>query len=186
MNSDQILSESRDKMEKGVEFFRESLNGLRTGRVSPALVENIRVDAYGSPMPLNQLASISVPEPRTLLVKPFDPSMCTAIEKGILKGDIGIMPETDGKVVRLAVPMMSQEQRDKMTGRVKELAEQARVVVRNIRRDQNKAAETARKASELSEDLERDLKDEIQKLVKSMESEIDQIAAARTKEIQES
>lgn len=185
MSSEQILAESRDKMEKGVEFFNENLKGLRTGRVSPALVENIRVDAYGSPTPLNQIASISVPEPRMLVVKPFDPSMCTAIEKGILKGDIGITPETDGKVVRLPVPMMSQEQRDKMAGRVKDLAEQARVTVRNIRRDQNKAAETARKASELSEDQERDLKDEIQKLVKAMETEIDNISAARTKEIQE-
>ena len=111
--------------------------------------------------------------------------MCTAIEKGILKGDIGITPETDGKVVRLNVPMMSQEQRDKMGGRVRELAEQARVTVRNIRRDQNKLAETARKDSELSEDQERDLKEDIQKLVKAMEAEIDTIAAARTKEIQE-
>ncbi len=185
MTSEQILADSRDKMQKGLEFFEESLKGLRTGRVTPALVENIRVDAYGSPMPLNQLASISVPEPRMLLVKPFDPSMCTAIEKGILKSDIGITPETDGKVVRLPVPMMSQEQRDKMAGRVKELAEQARVTMRNIRRDQNKVAETARKSSELSEDQEHDLKEDIQKLLKDMEGSIDTLAAARTKEIQE-
>lgn len=185
MTTEEILAESKDKMQKGLEYFEETLKGLRSGRVTPALVDNIRVDAYGSPTPLNQIASVSVPEPRMLLVKPFDPSMCTAIEKGILKGDIGITPETDGKVVRLNVPMMSQEQRDKMGGRVRELAEQARVTVRNIRRDQNKLAETARKDSELSEDQERDLKEDIQKLVKAMEAEIDTIAAARTKEIQE-
>ena len=185
MSSEAILAESRDKMDKGLEFFKENLKGLRTGRVSPALVDNVRIDAYGSPTPLNQIASVSVPEPRMLLVKPFDPSMCTAIEKGILKSDIGITPETDGKVVRLPVPMMSQEQRDKMAGRVKELAEQARVTMRNIRRDQNKAAETARKASELSEDQEHDLKDEIQKLLKDMESNIDAVSDERIKEIQE-
>jgi len=186
MSTQTILAESREKMKKGLEFFKDSLKGLRTGRVTPAFVENVRVDAYGSPMPLNQIASISVPEPRLLVVKPFDPSMCTAIEKGILRSDIGITPETDGKVVRLPVPMMSQEQRDKLSHRVKDLAEQARVTMRNIRRDQNKAAETARKASQLSEDEERHLKDEIQKLLKATESEIDALAAARSKEIQES
>ena len=186
MTSDQILADSKDKMQKGLEFFEESLKGLRTGRVTPGLVENIRVDAYGSPMPLNQLASISVPEPRMLLVKPFDPSMCTAIEKGILKSDLGITPETDGKVVRLNVPMMSQEQRDKMAGRVKDLAEQARVSVRNIRRDQIKAGESAKKDGGLSDDQEHDLKDEITKLVKDMEGEIDKLSDARIKEIQDS
>ncbi len=185
MAESDLIRETRDKMKKGVDFFHDGLRGLRTGRPTPALVENIRVDAYGSPMPLNQLASIGVPDPHTLVVKPFDPSMCAAIERAILTSNIGITPTSDGKVVRLPIPMMSQEQRDKMAGRVKELAEHARVTVRNIRRDQNKAAETARKASELSEDQERDLKDEIQKLVKSMESEIDKIAAERTKEIQE-
>lgn len=180
-----ILDETRDKMKKSVEVLGEKLKGLRTGRVTPALVDNVTVDAYGSPMPLNQLATIGVPEPRMLLVKPFDPSMCTAIEKGILKSDLGITPETDGKVVRLNVPMMSQEQRDKMAGRVKDLAEEARVSVRNIRRDQNKVAESARKASELSEDQERDTKDEIQKITKEIEGEIERLSADRVKEIQE-
>ena len=183
MTGDTILAETRDKMRKGVDFFSESLKGLRAGRVTPALVDSVRVDAYGSPMPLNQLATVSVPEPRQLLVKPFDPSMCTAIEKGILKSDLGITPETDGKVVRLNVPMMSQEQRDKMAHRVKELAEQARVTVRNIRRDQNKVAESA---DDLSEDQAHDVKDEIQKLTKEMESEIESLAEARVAEIQDS
>lgn len=183
MTGDTILAEARDKMRKGVDFFGESLKGLRAGRVTPALVDSVRVEAYGSPTPLNQLATISVPEPRQLLVKPFDPSMCTAIEKGILKSDLGITPETDGKVVRLNVPMMSQEQRDKMAHKVKDLAEQARVTVRNIRRDQNKVAEGH---DELSEDQVRDLKDEIQKLTKDMETEIDKLADARVSEIQDS
>lgn len=186
MTGDTILADSRDKMRKGVEFFGENLKGLRAGRVTPALVDNVRVDAYGSPMPLNQLATVSVPEPRQLLVKPFDPSMCTAIEKGILKSDLGITPETDGKVVRLNVPMMSGEQREKMAGRVKDLAEQARVTVRNIRRDQNKEIEAARKDGDLSEDQEHDLKEEINKLTKEMEAQIEKLQDARIKEIQDS
>ena len=179
-----LVKDTRAKMHKGVEYFEESLRGLRTGRPTPALVEGIRVEAYGSPMPLNQVATISVPDPRTLVVKPFDPSMCTAIEKAILKSDIGITPTTDGKVVRLPIPMMSQEQRDKMTHRVKDLAEQARVTVRNIRRDQNKAAEAALKEGQLSEDQEHDVKDAIQKATKDAETDIDRIAQARIEEIQ--
>jgi ribosome recycling factor len=176
-----LSKETRDKMTKGVDFFHDGLRGLRTGRPTPALVENIRVDAYGSPMPLNQLASIGVPDPHTLVVKPFDPSMCAAIEKAILKSDIGITPASDGKVVRLPIPMMSQEQRDKMTARVKDLAEEARVAVRNIRRDQNKAAE----AAGLAKDVEHDTKEDIQKITKQMEAEIDSISEVRIKEIQE-
>jgi len=179
-----LIQETREKMAKGVDFFHDGLRGLRSGRTTAALVENIRVDAYGSPMPLNQLATISVPDQRTLLVKPFDPSMCGAIEKAILKSDIGITPASDGKLLRLPVPMMSQEQRDKMTHRVRELAEQARVTVRNIRRDQNKAVEAAAKAGQLSQDQEHDLKESIQKLTKEMEAEIDKITDARVEEIQ--
>lgn len=182
MNADAVLKDSRLKMKKGLDFLAENLRGLRAGRVTPALVESVRVEAYGSPMPLNQIATISMPEPRQLLVKPFDPSMCTAIEKGILKSDLGITPATDGRVVRLNVPMMSQEQRDRMAHRCKELAEQARVTVRNIRRDQNKAVEGA---SDLSEDQVRDLKESIQKLTKDMEAEIDKLQNARIQEIQE-
>ncbi len=186
MSAEAILKDSKEKMQKGIDFFGENLKGLRAGRVTPALVDSVRVDAYGSPMPLNQVATISMPEPRQLLVKPFDPSMCTAIEKGILKSDLGITPATDGKVVRLNVPMMSQEQRDKMSARVKELAEQARVTVRNIRRDQNKATDATAKDHELSEDQARDLKDEIQTLTKNSEAEIDKLADARVQEIQDS
>jgi len=181
MSDKAIVDDTREKMHKGVEFLAQSLKGLRTGRPTPALVENIRVEAYGNPMPLNQVATISVPDPRQLLVKPFDPSTCTAIEKAILKSDVGITPETDGKVVRLNIPPMSQEQRDKLAAKVKDLAEEARVTLRNIRRDQNKVAEGAG----LSEDVERDTKDDIQKVLKDTEAEIDKVAAERVKAIQE-
>ncbi len=186
MSESQLVKDTRDKMRKGVDFFVDNLRGLRSGRPTPALVENIRVDAYGSPMPLNQLATISVPDPRTLVVKPFDPSMCASIEKAILKSDIGITPASDGKLVRLPVPMMSGEQREKLVHRVKDLAEQARVAVRNVRRDQNKTAETMLAGGELSEDDERRAKEAIQKLTKEIEGEIDKLSNARIAEIQES
>jgi ribosome recycling factor len=181
-----IVKDTRDKMKKAVEFFADGLKGLRTGRPSPALLDHVKVDAYGSPMPMNQVASVSVPDPRTLMIKPFDPSLCAAIEKAVLKSDLGIMPASDGKVVRLAIPMMSQEQRDKMTHRVKDLAETARVTVRNIRRDQNKAAETALKGGAMTEDQERQAKESIQKVLKEIETEIDHVVDARIKEIQSS
>jgi ribosome recycling factor len=181
-----IVREAREKMKKGVDFFADSLKGLRTGRPTPALVEHVKVDAYGSPMPLNQVASVSVPDPRTLLIRPFDPSLCTAIEKAILKSDLGITPASDGKAVRLAIPMMSQEQRDKMTHRVKDLAEQARVTLRNIRRDQIKLADAALAASQLTDDQDRQAKDDIQKVLKEMETEIDKVVDTRIREIQSS
>ncbi len=185
MSADAIIGDARDKMSKGVEFFEQGLRGLRTGRATPALVENVKVDAYGSPMPMNQVATINVADARSLVVKPFDPSMCPAIEKAILKSDIGITPESDGKIVRLNIPMMSQEQRDKMAGRVKDLGEEARVTLRNIRRDQNKAIEAAKSDGDLSEDLEHDAKEEINKLIKEYEGQIDAVGKARIKEIQD-
>ena len=181
-----VVKEARDKMKKAVDFFGENLKGLRTGRPSPALVENIKVDAYGSPMPMNQLATISVPDPRTLMIKPFDPSLSPAIEKAILKSDIGITPASDGKVIRLPIPMMSGEQREKLSHRVKDLAEQARVAVRNVRRDQNKAAEVALAGGALTEDQERQAKEGIQKATKDLEAEIDKLVASRIQEIQSS
>jgi ribosome recycling factor len=184
MSEPPLVKEAREKMKRAVDFFGDNLKGLRTGRPSPALVENIKVDAYGSPMPLNQLATITVPDPRTLVIKPFDPSMCPSIEKAVLKSDIGITPASDGKLIRLPIPMMSQEQRDKLSHRVKDLAEQARVAVRNVRRDQNKAAEVALTEGRLTEDQERQAKDGIQKVTKELEGEIDKLAAARTQEIQ--
>ena len=181
-----LNAEVKKRMDGAIEHVRKELSGLRTGRASVSLLDPVQVEAYGTTMPLNQVASVSVPDPRTLMIKPFDPSLCTAIEKAVLKSDLGITPASDGKVVRLAIPMMSQEQRDKMTHRVKDLAEQARVTVRNIRRDQNKVAETAFKGGELTEDQDRLAKEAIQKVLKEMETEIDHVVDGRIKEIQSS
>lgn len=177
----QIIEEARDKMKKGVAHFQDETKGLRSGRASPALVENLRVDYYGSPTPLKNIASITIPEPRALLIKPFDVSALKEIEKAIQKSELGINPQMDGKVLRLTVPELSEEQRNKLVGRIKEMSEQARVALRNLRRDLNKKIDE----SELTDDEVTKAKDEVQKLLKTSETDIDQQVAAKKKEILE-
>ena len=141
---------------------------MRTGRAHPGLVEGVRVDYYGSPTPLKQIANVSAPEADMLVVKPFDPSCIGDIEKGILKSDLGISPMNDGKLVRLKIPPLSEERRKKLVHRAKEVAEETRVSIRNVRRDANKHADAEQKAGNMSEDGHHGLKDEIQELTKRM------------------
>ncbi|MFG0316195.1 MAG: ribosome recycling factor [Planctomycetota bacterium JB042] len=182
MNYDQILRETKDKMRKGVEHFQDEIRGLRSGRATPAMVEHLKVEAYGSPTPLNQLASIAIPEPRAIVIKPYDQSILKDIEKAIQVSDLGINPQSDGKVVRLTVPEMSEEQRKKMVGRIKDLSEASKVSLRNIRRDMNKRADESK---ELTDDDVTAAKDEIQKVLKSSESEVEELFKAKTTEIME-
>ncbi len=177
----QIIDETKDKMKKAIAHFHDETKGLRSGRASPALVENIRVDYYGSPTPLKNLASITIPEPRSLMIKPFDVSAVKEIEKAIQKSEVGITPQSDGKVVRLTVPEMSEEQRNKLVGRVKEMSEQTKVSLRNLRRDQVKKVEE----SELTDDEIERGKEEIQKILKASEAEVDAVLGAKKKEILE-
>lgn len=177
----QLIDETKDKMKKAVVHLQEEIKGLRSGRATPALVENIRVDYYGSPNPLKNLASITIPEPRSLLIKPFDVSSVKDIERAIQKSELGITPQSDGKVVRLTVPEMSEEQRNKLVARVKEMAEQTKVVIRNLRRDQMKKVEE----SELTDDEIERGKEEIQKVLKTSETEVEGTFAAKKKEILE-
>ncbi len=182
---DQILSETKEKMKKGLDHLQNELKGLRSGRATSALVENIRVDYYGSKTPLNQVSSISVPDPRSIVVKPFDVSSIKDIEKAIQVSDLGITPQNDGKIIRLQVPMFSEEQRRKMVARVKEMAEETRVTLRNVRRDSIKTAEGAKKDSELTEDDLKSIKDDIQDILKENEKEIDELFESKSKEIME-
>ncbi|MCS6977459.1 MAG: ribosome recycling factor [Gemmatales bacterium] len=183
MTSDEILMDAEERMEKAVNFLREELKGIRTGRASPALVETLRIEYYGSPTPLRQLASISAPEATQLLIKPYDPGCLKDIEKAILASGLGLTPSNDGKVIRLNIPPMSGEQRAKMTARVKKLAEEAKVSIRNIRRDANKSFDAEEKAKTLTED-ERDAgKEEVQKLTDKYEDMVDQLAQKKTAEI---
>jgi len=177
----QLIDELKDKMKKAVVHFQDETKGLRSGRASAALVENIRVDYYGSPTPLKQLASITIPEPRSLTIKPFDVGAVKEIEKAIQKSEVGITPQSDGKVVRLTVPEMSEEQRNKLVARVKEMSEHAKVALRNLRRDQLKKVEE----STLTEDEMEKAKEEIQKLLKTSETDVEQVLSAKKKEILE-
>ncbi len=185
MTSEEILFDCEERMEKAVNVFRDELRGLRTGRATPALVDTIRVEYYGSPTPLKQLAQISTPDPQQNIIRPFDAGSLKDIEKAIRSSDLGMAPNNDGKMIRLQVPAMSGEQRQKMVTRIKKSAEEAKVAIRNIRRDANKNYDTAEKNKEMTED-ERDAgKEEVQTLLKRYEEKIGEMADKKSKEVLE-
>ena len=162
MDGDDILLDVEERMEKTVDRLKHNLAGIRTGRANPGLVDTLRVDAYGSPTPLRQLANVGAPEPTQIVIRPFDPTTIKDIEKAILASDLGYNPQSDGRLIRINVPPLSGEVRRKMVMRIKELAEEGKVSIRNIRRDGNKAADTAEKEKVLSLRLVcRDLRIEI-------------------------
>ncbi len=185
MSYDDVVLETEDKMDKTVEVLKEQTKGIRTGRATPGLVESVKVDYYGTPTRLKELAVISVPDPRTLLVKPFDPSSVGTIEKALQKSDTGLTPMSDGKMIRLSVPPLSGERRQKLVGQVKELSENSKVSLRNVRRDANKDAEKLEKDALITEDQHHKLKEEIQNLLKSHEKKVDDLVEAKRKEILE-
>lgn len=185
MSQDTILKETNERMDKAVKHLQDMLRSVRTGQASASLVENIRVDYYGSPTPIAQLGSISIPEPRQILIKPFDASVLQEISKAIMKSDLGINPQNDGKVLRLQLPQLSGDQRKKYAVKVKEMCEETRIALRNVRRDMNKAADAEHKGGELTEDVNKKLHDEIQKLLKDHETSVDQIHEKKTHEIME-
>ena len=168
MDGDDILLDVEERMEKTVDRLKHNLAGIRTGRANPGLVDTLRVDAYGSPTPLRQLANVGAPEPTQIVIRPFDPTTIKDIEKAILASDLGYNPQSDGRLIRINVPPLSGEVRRKMVMRIKELAEEGKVSIRNIRRDGNKAADTAEKEKVLSEDERESLKEEIQELTKKI------------------
>jgi ribosome recycling factor len=185
MTSDEILFDAEERMEKAVDVFRTELRGLRTGRATPALVDSIRVEYYGSPTPLKQLAQISTPDPQQILIRPFDQGSLKDIEKAIRSSDLGMSPNNDGKIIRLIVPPMSGEQRQKMVTRIKKSAEEAKVACRNIRRDANKHFDQAEKAKEMTEDDRDQGKEEVQTLLKKFEDKITELSDKKAKEVME-
>jgi ribosome recycling factor len=185
MGFTEIRKDAEARMDKALAHLQDMLRAVRTSQASPALVENIRVDYYGTPTPISQLGSISIPEPRQLMIKPFDASILQDVSKAILKSDIGINPQSDGKVLRLTLPQLSGEQRKKYAAKVKEMCEEARIAMRNTRRDLNKSADAAKKDGELTEDENTKLHDEIQKLLKDFEGRIDAVQDKKTTEIME-
>jgi ribosome recycling factor len=185
MSIEEITFEAEERMEKSVTLLGEQLRGIRTGRANVGLVESIRVDYYGSLTPLKQMANLSTPEPQQILIRPFDPSVIGDIVKAIQTSDLGLSPNSDGKVVRLNVPPLSVEQRKKLANRVKELAEEARVAIRNIRRDANKQADVEQNDKVLTEDDVKTCKDEVQSLTKKFEGKVNEVADKKSAEIME-
>lgn len=183
MSVDDILFDAEERMEKALAKLKQDLTGIRTGRASPGMVDSLRVEAYGSPVPIKQIASVSAPEPQQLVIRPFDPGTIKDIEKGIIASDLGLSPQSDGKVIRLNIPPLSGEVRRKMVARTKELAEETKVAIRNIRRDANKQAEQEKDDKELTEDDCDRAKEEVQKLVKKFEDKANDLAKAKEAEV---
>lgn len=187
MPVDEIEFEAEELMDKAVSFLKDELKTVRTGRASPGLVEHLRVpvESYGSTMDLRELASISVPEGNMLLVKPFDSGVMKDIERAIQTSELGITPMSDGKVIRLPVPPLSTERRQKMLAQVRKLGENQKVAVRNVRRDANKKIDTEEKEKKISEDDAEKSKESIQEMIKKYEAQIDMLVAAKAKELEE-
>jgi ribosome recycling factor len=185
MTSEEILFDAEERMEKAVNVFRDELRGLRTGRATPALVDTLRVEYYGSPTPLKQMAQISTPDPQQIVIRPYDASVLKDIEKAIRSSDLGMSPNNDGKMIRLQVPPMSGEQRQKMVTRIKKSAEDAKVSIRNVRRDANKEFDKAEKDKEMTEDERDQGKEEVQTLLKKYEEKISEMADKKSKEVLE-
>jgi ribosome recycling factor len=182
---DDILLEAEDKMQKAVEHLKAQFRTVRTGRASAGLVEHLRVDYYGSPTELRQLATITVPDPLMILIKPYDPGSVGDIAKGIQASDLGITPAVDGKVIRLTIPPLSEERRKQLVHQLKEMAEETKVAMRNVRRDAIRQVDTEEKGKILSEDDARSARDDATDLVHDNEKQVDEALKHKTAEVME-
>ena len=174
-----------ERSKKTIAILKEDLNTVRAGRANPALLDKVMVDYYGSPTPLKNLSNISVPDPRTLLISPFDPKSISEIEKAINIADIGINPSNDGKVIRLVIPQVTEERRKELTKTVKKMGEESKVAIRNLRREANDELKKLEKNHEITEDELKKALDDVQKATDKTTKEIDEIVAAKDKEIME-
>jgi ribosome recycling factor len=180
-----VLAKAREHMSKSVEHLQQQLARLRTGRATPALIEHIRVDYYGVPTPITQVGTVTVPEPRMLVIQPWDRSLLGAIEKAILQSDIGITPSNDGSVIRIVLPPLSEERRQELVKVCRKYAEEARVAVRNIRREYMEELRRIEKEEHLSEDERRRGEQELQKITDKFMEEIERLRERKEKEILE-
>ena len=181
--SNQVLTSAKERMEKSIGSFSRELASIRAGRANAALLDRITVDYYGAPTPINQIAGISVPEARLLVLSPYDKSSLGDIEKAIMKSDIGITPTNDGSVIRLMIPALTEERRKELVKQVKAEAENAKVAIRNVRRDANDDAKKLEKNGEITEDALRGLNDDIQKVTDEYIAKIDKIAKEKEEEV---
>jgi len=182
---EKIVSDTEERMKKSLTALKRELSMIRTGKASTALLDGVKVDCYGQVMPLAHVASVSVPDPRTILIQPWDRGVVGDVEKAIHKSDLGLVPNSDGSVIRLAIPALTEERRRDLVKMVRKHAEEARVSMRNIRRDTNEALKKDEKAGKLSEDDSHKTQDKVQKLTDKYIADIDQVLAAKEKEIME-
>ena len=181
----QVLTEIGEKMQKSIETYQKELTRIRTGRASLSLLDPVRVQAYGSPMPLNQVASLTIPESRTIAIQPWDLQLIGEIERAIFKADLGLNPISDGKIVRINIPQLTEERRKELVKQVKKISEEYRVAVRNLRRDAIDSLKKMKKDKEISEDELFKLQDEVQKKTDASVNRIDEIMTEKEKEVME-
>lgn len=180
---DDVLADAKDRMAKAVEALRKELATIRTGRAHPGLIEHLRVDYYGAPTPLNQLATINVPEPRLLTIQPWDQQSLGAIEKAILKSDLGLNPMNDGTTIRLAIPQLTEERRKELAKVVRKKVEEGRVAVRNVRRDRHDELRRLQREKEISEDAQYLAQEELQKLTDAFIQEVERVGEEKEAEL---
>lgn len=182
---EEMLASNEDKMKKTISYLREDLAGLRAGRATPALLNKIMVDYYGTPTPVNQVANVAVPEPRMIVITPWEKTMIKAISKAIMTSDLGLNPNTDGSVIRLNLPQLTEDRRKELVKAARKRTEEARVTVRGLRRDIIEGIKKAEKAKQVTEDDSKEGQENAQKLTDKMMKEIDKVIEAKEKEIME-
>ncbi|MBT2570194.1 ribosome recycling factor [Planococcus sp. ISL-110] len=180
-----VMNDTKSKMTNAIQAFSRDLSSIRAGRATPSILDKLTIDYYGSPTAVNQVAGISIPEARLIMIQPYDKSVLGDIEKAILKSDLGLSPSNDGSVIRLAVPALTEERRKDLVKQVKKEAEEAKVVIRNIRRDANDEFKKLEKKSEITVDDLRGYTDDVQKLTDDNIAKIDEMAKGKEKEIME-
>lgn len=183
MAADDILLDVEDRMDKAVAKLKHDLSGIRTGRANPGLVDSLKVEIYGSQTPMKQLANVGAPEAQQLVIRPYDPGTIKEIEKAIIASGLGFAPQNDGRIIRINVPPLTTDTRKKLVGRIKEMTEEAKISIRNVRRDGNKAADQGEKDKELTEDDNKKVQEDIQELTKKYEGTVEAMAKAREAEV---
>lgn len=180
-----IVSKARSAMDKAIESLKKDFTKVRTGRASVSLLDDVRVDYYGTPTPLSQLGTLAVPEPRLITIQPWEKKLLPEIEKAIFKADLGLTPNSDGQLIRMAIPPLTEDRRKEMVKMLKRMAEEAKVAVRNIRRDANDAVKKLAKDKEISEDDAKRVEKEIQDLTDKFVARADEVVAVKEKEVME-
>ena len=185
MSVEEILLDTEERMEKALAKLKQDLAGIRTGRANPGLVDSLRVEVYGSPTPIKAIASVGAPEPTQIVIRPFDPGTLKDIEKAVQASGLGLNPQNDGRLIRISIPPLSTEVRRKLSARIRELVEETKVAVRNVRRDGNKTADLQQKDKVLTEDERDQVKEDVQELTKQFETLASDLATSKEKEVME-